>query len=316
MRRISYREGQIFSFTPNLRPVAAVDPGESIEVVCQDSCGEQIRTEADLLSKVDLDHVNGATGPIEVRGAKPGDALRVRILDIRVEREGYVGIEPKLGVLGDRVGAAKTRIVPVRNGIALFSKDVRIPIRPHVGTIGVATAGPRLSTFYPHDHGGNLDTKEISKGCAVYLPVSQPGAMLALGDIHAIMADGEVCVTGIEIMGTVRLRADLLPGLGIPRPIVETREAWMTLGSAETLDEAARIATADGVDLLARGRGMSWEDAYMLASLVCDLRISQDVDPYRTCKLVLPKAYLERLPGVTDDARSRSRSRRPSRHRR
>ncbi len=90
----------------------------------------------------------------------------------------------------------------------------------------------------------------------------------------------------------------------------------MTLGSAETLDEAARIATADGVDLLARGRGMSWEDAYMLASLVCDLRISQDVDPYRTCKLVLPKAYLERLPGVTDDARSRSRSRRPSRHRR
>jgi amidase len=309
MRRVSYKEGQIFAFGPVLEPVAAVDPGETIEVVCQDSCGEQIRTEADLLTKIDLDHVNGATGPIEVRGAEPGDTLGVRILDVRVEKEGYVGIEPKLGVLGDRVTQAKTKIVPIRNGVASFSKDIRIPIRPHVGTIGVATAGPSLSTFYPHDHGGNLDTKEIAKGNAVYLPVSQPGAMLALGDIHAIMADGEVCVTGIEIMGTVTLKADLISGLGLKRPVVETRDAWMTLGSAQTLDEAARIATADGVDLLARGCGMPWEEAYMLASLVCDLRISQDVDPYRTCKLVIPKTYLPRLPGMAVTGPSRRRPR-------
>ncbi len=309
MRRVSYKQGQIFSFSPDLKPVAAINPGETIEVLCQDSCGEQIHTEADLLTKIDLDHVNGATGPIEVRGARPGDALRVRILDIRVAKEGYVGIEPKLGVLGDRVAEPKTKIIPIRNGVASFSKDVRIPIRPHIGTIGVATAGPNLSTFYPHDHGGNLDTKETTKGNAVYLPVFQPGAMLALGDIHAIMADGEVCVTGIEIMGTVRLKADLVPGLGLKRPVVETRDAWMALGSAETLDEAAKIATADGVDLLARGRGMAWEEAYMLASLVADLRISQDVDPYRTCKLVIPKTYLPRLPGMAVTGPSRRRPR-------
>lgn len=256
MHRVSYKQGQIFSFGPDLKPVTAMDPGETIEVVCQDSCGEQINAEADLLTKIDLDHVNGATGPIEVCGADPGDALRARILDVRVDKEGYVGIEPELGVLGDRVAEAKTKIIPIRDGVASFSKDIRIPIRPHIGTIGVATVGPSLSTFYPHDHGGNLDTKEITKGNAVYLPVSQPGAMLALGDIHAIMADGELCVTGIEIMGTVKLKADLIPGLGLRRPAVETRDAWMALGSAETLDEAAKIATADGVDLLARGRGM------------------------------------------------------------
>ncbi len=313
MRRVSYKEGQIFSFGPELKPVAALDPGETIEVVCQDSCGEHIHTEADLLTKIDLNHVNGATGPIEVRGAKPGDALRVHILDIRVEPEGYVGIEPKLGVLGDHVTEARTKIIRIRNGIATFTKDIRIPIRPHIGTIGVATAGPTLSTFYPHDHGGNLDTKEIAKGNAVYLPVYQPGAMLALGDIHAVMADGEVCGTGIEIMGTVRLRADILPGLGLKRPVVETRGDWMALGSAPTLDEAARLATADGVDLLARGRSIPWEEAHMLASLVCDLRISQDVDPYRTCKLVIPKTYLPHLPGMAVTARS---SRRPRTSRR
>ena len=305
MRRVTYREGQIFAFGPDLKPIASMDPGETIDVLCQDSCGEQIHSEADLLTKIDLDHVNGATGPIEVRGARPGDALRVGIVDIRVEKEGYLGIEPKLGVLGDRVPEAKTRIVPVRNGLAIFDKDLRIPVRPHVGTIGVATAGPTLSTFYPADHGGNLDTKEIAKGNAVYLPVAQPGAQLAIGDIHALMADGEVCVTGIEIMGTVRLRADLIPQLRLNRPVVETRDAWLALGSAPTLDEAARLATADGVDLLARGRGMDWTDAYMLASIACDLRISQDVDPNRTCKLAIPKRLLPRLPGMPARARGR-----------
>lgn len=311
MQRISFSDGQTFSFAPDLRGRATVQPGETFGVECQDSCGGQIRTEADLLSKIDLDHVNGATGPIEVAGARPGDALRVSILRLSVGKVGYVGLEPKLGVLGDRVAEAKTRILPIRNGIARFSDDLRLPIAPHIGTIGVATAGETFSTFYPGDHGGNLDTREIRAGSTLYLPVFQPGAMLALGDIHALMADGEVCVTGIEIGGVVRLRVGILPGLALKRPLVETRDAWITLASAPDLDEAARLATADAVDLLSRGRGMGWEDAYMLASLVCDLRISQDVDPYRTCKMIVPKRYLPRIPGLPAPRPSRRRTRAP-----
>lgn len=311
MRRVAYQEGQIFAFGPNLQPVASMDPGETIEVACQDSCGGQIRSEADLLSKIDLDHVNGATGPIEIRGAQPGDALRIKILGLRVGKVGYMGLEPNLGVLGDRVSAAKTRIIPVRNGFARFSEDLRLPVRPHIGTIGVATAGPTVSTFYPGDHGGNLDTREIRAGSTLYLPVFRPGAMLALGDVHALMADGEVCVTGIEIGGSATLRVDVLPGLGLKRPLVETRDAWIALASAPDLDEAAKVATADAVDLLARGRGMPWEDAYMLASVAVDLRISQDVDPWRTCKMVIPKRILPRVPGIpTRRPRTRGKRRR------
>lgn len=298
MQRISYHGAQIFAFEPDLKARAAVRPGETFEVECEDSCGGQIRTEADLLSKIDFDHVNGATGPIEVLGAQPGDTLRVAVLSMKVGPVGYVGIEPRYGVLGDRVVEPKTRIIRIRNGVAHFSDDVRLPIAPHIGTIGVATAGERLPTLYPGDHGGNLDTREIRAGNALYLPVFQPGGMLALGDVHALMADGEVCMTGIEVDCVTRLRVEILKGLGLKRPVVETREAWCVLASAPDLDEAARLATSDGVDLLARGRGMSWEDAYMLASLVTDLRISQDVDPNRTCKLVIPKRYLPRLPGM------------------
>src|SRR5947208_3100610 len=140
----------------------------------------------------------------------------------------------------------------------------------------------RRRTFYPGDHGGNLDTKEITKGNSVYLPVFQPGGQLAMGDLHALMADGEVCVTGIEIAGTVRVQADVLRGYGLHRPIVETPEAWLTVASAPTLDEAAKLATHDGVAFLARGTQLPWDEAYMLASIACDLRISQDVDPWRT----------------------------------
>jgi amidase len=294
MRRVTYEDGQIFAFTPDLKPIASVESGETFEVVCQDAGGDAIRTEQDLLSKLDLDRVNGATGPIEIRGAKRGDAVRVRIRSIRPEGQGWIGTGPSIGVLEDRIPSQTTKIVPIRNGIAQFSKGIRVRVHPHIGTIGLATAGPRLSTFYPHDHGGNLDTKEITAGNAVYLPVAQSGAQLALGDIHALMADGEVCGTGIEIGGTVRLTADVIPRLGLSRPVVETPRSWIALGSAPTLDEAARIATADGLELLVRG-GMRPEEAYMFASIVCDLRISQDVDPNRTCKLVIPKKFLSRL---------------------
>lgn len=309
MRRISYEEGQIFAFAPDLKPIASVESGETFEVVCQDAGGGAIRSESDLLSKLDIDRVNGATGPIEVRGARPGDALRVRIRSIRPEGRGWIATGPSIGVLGSGIATLTTKIVPIRKGVAQFSKRVRIRVRPHIGTIGLATAGPRLSTFYPHDHGGNLDTKEITTGNAVFLPVAQPGAQLALGDLHALMADGEVCGTGIEIGGTVRLTTDVVSGLGLPRPVVETPRSWIALGSAPTLDEAARIATSDGVELLVRG-GLPPQEAYMLASIACDLRISQDVDPNRTCKLVISKKFLPRLRRRPPDGSRQARDRR------
>jgi len=296
MQRVSFRDGITYTFGPRLNPIATIHSGESVEFICQDACGGQIRTEKDTLDQLDMDQVNGATGPVGVIGSRPGDVLRVRIRDIRVGKQGFQSIAPGHGVLDDEVRQARTKMIPIEDGIAIFSKRIQIPVQPHVGTIGVAPAKKEWTTFYPGDHGGNLDTKEISKGNSVYLPVFQPGAQLAMGDIHALMADGEVCVTGIEIAGTIRTQVDVVRGLALNRPLVETPESWMTLASAPTLDEAAKLATHDGVDLLARGADLPWDEAYMLASIACDLRISQDVDPWRTAKLVVPKSFVRRLP--------------------
>src|SRR5438874_1841039 len=198
MRRISFYDGVTYTFGPDLTPIATVRSGETVEFVCQDACGGQIRTEKDTLDQLDMDQVNGATGPVGVIGSRAGDVIRIQIREIRVAEWGFQSIVSGHGVLGDEVDRPRTKVIPIQDGFAVFSKRIRLPVRPHVGTIGVAPPAKEWTTFYPGDHGGNLDTKEISKGNSVYLPVFQPGAQLAMGDIHALMADGEVCLTGIE----------------------------------------------------------------------------------------------------------------------
>src|SRR5437867_172577 len=103
MRRVSFQEGLIYSFRPELVPVVTVRSGETVDFVCQDSCGGQIRSARDTLDRLDINRVNGATGPARVVGSRPGDTLRVRIRDIRVAGEGFQSILPKVGVLGDDV---------------------------------------------------------------------------------------------------------------------------------------------------------------------------------------------------------------------
>src|SRR5438046_2951936 len=208
MRQISFEDGITYVFGPHLEPVATVRSGETVEFVCQDSCGGQIRSEEDTLDHLQMDRVNGATGPVAIEGTHPGDAIRVRIRDIRVAATGFQSIVSSYGVLGQEVRGSRTKMIPIRDGKAVFSKGIRLPIRPHVGTIGVAPASQEWTTFYPRDHGGNLDTKEITKGNSVYLQVFQPVGQLALGDLHALMPDGEVAVPGVQIAGTDRPRRE------------------------------------------------------------------------------------------------------------
>src|SRR3989440_9733810 len=262
MRRISFQDGVTYTFGPDLTPVATVRSGETVEFVCQDACGGQIRTEKDTLDQLDMDQVNGATGPVRVTGSRAGDVIRIQIREIRVAEWGFQSIVSGHGVLGDEVDRPRTKMIPIEEGVAVFSKRIRLPVRPHVGTIGVAPAAKEGTTFYPGDHGGNLDTKEISKGNSVYLPLFQPGPPLAMGDIHASLADREGCGAGIGIARTVGTQADVLRGYGLQRPIVETPEAWLTLASAPTLDDAAKLATHDGVAFLARGADLPRAEPY------------------------------------------------------
>lgn len=292
---VSYEDGHVYAFSPTMTPVYEAADGEALTVETADSLEGAIQIEADLLDEIP-EEVNAATGPIAVDGAEPGDVLAVEIEAVRIaEEQGRVITAPGFGLLRDHedIEHPATRMTPVTDGHVEF-EDTSIPIEPVVGTIGVATADETISTLTPHDHGGNLDTTDMTDGTTAYFPVFQEGAMLAMGDAKATMADGEMCGTGAEIAVEVDLTVSVVknPSTEIRRPIVETEEAVKTIASAKTLEKACELATRDLLDLLTTQRGLSLTEAYMLSSLVGGLEVSQVVDPLMTVRCAMPSTHL------------------------
>lgn len=292
---ISHEDDVIFEFRPDLEGVYTAEDGESLTIETIDSLSGEIQEDTDLMEAVP-DEVNAATGPIAVEGAKPGDVLKVDIEDVRVnEDRGRVITVPNFGMLreSDDIEEPRSRITPVEDGTVRFG-DLAVEIDPVIGTIGVAPEEESYTTLVPHDHGGNLDTTDITTGSAVYFPVFQEGAMLAMGDSKAAMADGEMCGTGAEIGTDIDVTVEVIddPEVSIRRPLVETDTDWKTLASAETLEEACRLANRDLQELLSHEHGFDATDSYMFSSLAGGLEISQVVDPLVTVRNSIPKEYL------------------------
>jgi amidase len=293
---VSHADGHIYEFRPDLEPVYTAEDGESLTIETIDSLGGTVQENATRLNAIP-EEVNAATGPIAVAGAAPGDVLRVDIEDVRVNEEwGRVVTVPRFGLLQDApdIEHPFTHITPV-DGDTIEFDGVSVPIRPVIGTIGVAPAADSYTTLTPHDHGGNLDTTDMTVGTTAYFPVFQEGAMLAMGDAKAAMADGEVCGTGAEIGTDIDVTVEVLsePAVGLERPVVETGAAWKTVASAETMEAAAKLANRDAIALFESEYRWDSTAAYMFSSLVGGLEVSQVVDPLVTVRNAIPKPYLD-----------------------
>ena len=292
------RDKVVFSYGPDMKPVLEVNPGEIVTFETQDCFSGQILTESDLVTDIDFDRVNPATGPVSVRGAEPGDSLIVEILDIRTAEQGVATIIPGYGQLIDLVESPITKVLPVRDGIVHFDEKIQFPARPMVGVVGVATDGEDVINAMPGRHGGNLDNHLHGIGTKIYFPVRQQGGMFAVGDMHASMGDGEICGTGIEIAGEVTVRFDLLKGKQAVWPVGETEDAWIAHGTAVEFQEAMYEACKEAATLLAREWGMSMEDAFIFLSVRADVGVAQSCKPSpfaSIARVALPK--LEGLPG-------------------
>jgi amidase len=281
-----------YTFSPYNPPAIWVDPGTTIRFETMDALNEQIGPEADNDSArtIDLDHVNAATGPVFINGAKPGDTLVAEILDIQLAEIGSALIIPGFGFLQDSLPGPYTRVFyREKDGTYKFGESISIKPKPMIGTIGVAPM-QAITTLSSGIHGGNLDTTDICQGSKVYLPVLVDGALFGVGDVHAAMGDGEVCGTGIECGAVLTIRLDLIANHPIPRPRIETTSEWMCVASAEGLENAIKLALQDTVEWLQVEHHMKAEEAYVLTSLVGDVRIGQVVDPMVTVRVAVPKA--------------------------
>lgn len=289
------RDHIVYSLDKNHPPALTIEPGEEVLLETYDARSGTIRKDTDLLDHPHPRGANPATGPIYVRGAAPGDTLIVTIQRIRLAEEGFLAVKAGQGLLAHRAKHYATRMVPIRDGMAIFSERIRFPTRPMVGVIGTAPEGDPVATGLMGPHGGNLDNRYIAEGARVHLPVSVPGALLGIGDVHAAMGDGEIAYVGLEICAEVSVRVDLLKGRSIRRPRVETPDLWMTTGEDLDLAQAARIAAEEMADLLQERLGIGFEEAYMLICATVDVQISQCCEPGvfpATARAVVSKALL------------------------
>jgi acetamidase/formamidase len=290
-------------------PVARLSPGDVLETNTLDCFGNVIRKPGDPLSLVKGD--NPLTGPFFVEGAQPGDTLVVKFLDLQLDSDQGVGaFAPGFGALSTTFYTPmlnaplpeRVYIYPVdrAQGTGTFRAQdsafsVEIPLQPFLGCIGVAPPGgeSRLSVT-PGEWGGNMDSPEARPGHTLYLPVNVPGALLYLGDGHAVQGDGEVAGTGLEIPLRVRLQVDVIKGKAIRWPRFETEGEIMALGAYRPLDDALRIAFTELIGWIKADYGLSELDAYELLSKVATIRLSEMVDPNYVVIAKVAKKYLPR----------------------
>ncbi len=281
----------VYSFSPDMQPVLTVDDGDIVVFGSNDCFFQQVQSNSDVLDRIDHERLNPATGPVFVNGAKPGNLLKVDIMAIDVVAgQGVTAVVSGEGAVTDEVEENIVRVIPIVDGAAEYL-GLRIPLKPMIGVIGVAPSdedGP-CPTNTPYNHGGNMDTHDIRKGSTLYLPVRQEGALFALGDCHALMGDGEVCFTGVEVPAQVTVRLSVIKDTVSAWPILETETETMIIASENTLEEATKKSVSQTVGALAKIFNCMWEEAYILASMVVDVRISQVVDPKMTVRAVVPK---------------------------
>ncbi len=291
MRKVP-KHRMVYSFSSRNKPVEYVVPGEKILLETEDAFGGQVKDESTSVGQLDWTKVNGATGPIFIEGAKPGDTLIVNIEKIRVADKGVIAVIPKQGALKDKPFKAVVKVVSIHDGQVCFEKGIKVKVNPMIGTIGVAPLTGEIPTGSLGRHGGNMDVKEVTSGTRLYLPVFVEGALFAAGDLHAVQADGEVCVSAVEVSGEVLLSFDVLKGKSVSWPVLETQISYAFLTCGDSLDEASALAVEAAVEALMHEYNWSFEEAYMFASLVVDLKVSQVVDPKKGVRAVIPKKLI------------------------
>jgi acetamidase/formamidase len=281
-----------FTWDTGNEPVLTVDSGDIVVMHTRDVSDDQIGPDSttDVIASLDWDRVYPLAGPIAVNGAQPGDTLAVEILDLHTQGWGWTAILPGLGLLPDDFPDAYLRIFDLTAGDETYLGDnVVIPIEPFLGTMGVCPADASAQPIMPPGNfGGNMDTRQLTRGTTLYLPVHVPGALFSCGDAHAAQGDGEVCVTGIESPMYCALRLSVEKGRTIPSPQFRTPgrlvpragdSGWYgTTGVGPDLYVNAQEAVRAMVAHISGEYGLSPEDAYVLSSLAVDLRISEIVD--------------------------------------
>ena len=286
------REKLFFAFSPENPAVAHMQQGEIATLETHDCFEGQIQTRHDLVTNLNWEHVNPATGPVYIEGTRPGDILRIELIEVEVGAQSSMVAIPGEGALGAMITEMETTILRREGNQLVFKDKIRVDKKPMIGVIGVAPADGSVANGTPGPHGGNMDCTLIGQGNRVYFTVGVEGALFGAGDLHAAMGDGEIVVCGAETAGQVTFRPQVVALSGLPTPFVETPELVAVIFSAQDLNEATQGAIERMAQFLTGFVKIPLNDAGMLMSLVGQLKFCQVVDPLKTVRFEFPKSVL------------------------
>jgi acetamidase/formamidase len=285
------RERVHHAWDNSIPPLLTIDSGDTVVFATRDASDGQItpQTSVDDLRTPRPFRGHPLTGPVYVRDAAPGDTLEVEILAVQPGPFGWTRFSPGRGLLPDDFDEPFLQIWDLTRDPTPFRPGIAVPLEPFLGVMGVALAELGAhSTLPPRRNGGNVDTKQLTAGTRLSLPVLVEGALFSCGDGHAAQGDGEVCITAIECEMTATLRFTLHKGRELPEfqfrtagpllPRTNGREWYATTGHGPDLMEAARDAIRHMIAYLVREHGLTREEAYILCSVAVDLKLSEVVD--------------------------------------
>ena len=298
-------------FSHLLEPVLTIDSGDKVNVETYTGYYVYEQAPPEFLTPALIDicqhlppekKVAGGphllTGPIYIRGAKPGDVLEVKLETITPSLPmGFNAIRQGWGTLPHKFTQSALRFIPLdlKNQIAEFpiGSGIQIPLQPFFGILGVATPQSDRSSIPPGCYGGNMDNRHLKAGSRLFLPVFVPGALFSIGDGHAVQGDGEVNVTAMETSMNGTIELTLRPDLQLTTPIAQTPTDIITMGFGDTLDAALAMAVENAIAFLVQFARLSAEDAYVLCSLAINFHITQAVNsPQKGVHGILAKSIL------------------------
>ena len=281
-------------------PTETVAQGETFLVQTQMNRGQWIEDRPNAKElKARLTGGNPSSGCIFVEGAKPGDMLTVEIGKIELSDFGFTSYAGSNGAIPSYFGigplGAHYHGVEIRDNHIIWNETLHIPASPMMGYVGVSPASERYHNGWAGYWGGNFDIQEVTTGARVHLPVSIEGALLHVGDMHAIQGDGEICgAGGIETEGTVELTCTVSEkpkGMYFPR--IETDTHMITVGLAKPAEDAFRQALEFLILWLHERYGMEYGEAYMRLAQVLEARCTQFVNPSFTYIAKAAKKYFQ-----------------------
>ena len=295
-------------FSSTIEPVLEVEDGAVIEAFTEDAADEQIKpgmtaSDFDTLEDYDPSLIHPLTGPVYVKGAMPGDILKVTLHVVEIGEWGWTRIVNGIFLGEEFDPLLRTYELSKDMHSIEFASGIKVQLNPFPGVMGVAPATEEmLSTIPPRTNGGNMDDPNMVEGTILYFPVFIEGALFSVGDMHAAQGAGEVCGTAIEVPGRIVYQVEVIKnGRNIFEPQYETAKTFAVTASAPSLDEAARKANTYMIDFLEDVHGLGRSEAYMLTSLAADLRIAEVVDQNMMVTMHIPKSvFTDKMTSLTN----------------